>query len=161
MIGEVLSSEATTEGLSNVREVKVDLGGGDIRTTQLFSASGDDSPPLPLDQGVLTTTPGAGRYAVVGFVDPLNAPEASPGERRLYSRSIIGVVMAWIHLKSDGSIDINAPGGVTINGVSIDALGSLSAPGEVTAMSDLAPVNLSTHQTPGPFGPQGPPIANT
>jgi hypothetical protein len=169
-IGEVLDFERTEEDEAHVSEVKADPGGGANLTARHFGAPGDDSHPLPGDLVAVQESVESGSAQAVGYLDPNNEPEAGPGERRLYSRDGDGAVAAVIWLKANGTLVIQngsgqvelAPGGdVTINGVTIDTSGNVSAPGEVTAMADAAPVGLSTHQHPTAMGPSGPPTPGT
>lgn len=169
-VAEVLSVTRTEVDGVHVTDIKADPGGGDNITAQHFATAGDDSHPLPGDSVVMVPEGGSGTEVAVGYLDPKNEPEAQAGERRLYSRDEDGAIQAVIWLKNDGSIlidngsgtvELAAGGDVTINGVTIDTSGNISAPGEVTAMADAAPVNLSTHQHPTAMGPSGPPTPGT
>lgn len=168
MIADLLDFVRTTIDGANASEAKVDPGGDVARTAQHFAPAGDDSHPLRGDLVVLVEADG--RQHAVGYVDEKNAGVAEPGEKRIYSRDAGGTVAAVVWLKADGSIVIDngsgafelAPNGdVTINGVTIDVAGNVSAPGEVTARSMAAPVNLSTHIHPDMLGSTGSPTPGT
>lgn len=92
---------------AKVNDIKLDTGGGFIRTGEMFGPVGDDAQPLPTDQPILIRSVGSGRYAVIGFLDPINAGETEPGERRIYSRSSAGAVTGYVWFKTDGTVGIN------------------------------------------------------
>lgn len=115
VIGRVLSFLRAVRGSANVTDVKVELGGGPVRTGEHFAPPGDDSHPLPADYAYLGDTPQAGRVAALGYIDPANPPAAQPGEKRLYARNQDGDVQAVVWLKSTGEGELsNSNGGVTL-----------------------------------------------
>jgi hypothetical protein len=100
---------------------------------------------------------------------------AIPGLRSA-PRALASYAGASLQLRSDDGamsvslnaghvIEITAPGGCVINGVTIDASGNVLAPGEVTAKAGSgASVGLSTHDTTGVQGgggTSGPPKPGT
>ncbi len=89
---------------AKVNKLTIDGGGGANKTTELFSAVGDDSQPLKTDYVYAGETQETGGFASLGFVDPLNEGITKPGEKRIYSRDSDGVIVASIYLKNDGSI---------------------------------------------------------
>ena len=110
------------------KDVKVDRGSGDNVTAQKFAPSGDDSPPLPKDYCALSSAAGAGRQTAIGYYDPKNKGVASPGEKRIYSRSPDGAVASVFWLKGDktihvtngaGAIEMLADGTILLNGMRI------------------------------------------
>lgn len=144
LVGEVID----VEGDDNI---KVDLGGDDTAIADTFQPSGEDSPPLPGDTVAMVPGPSTGTVQTTGYDDDTER-EAEPGEKRTYSRSAPGVLAASIYLQKDGSILIRdhvGGGDVVLGG------------GEVTAKADTASVGLSSHLTPSPFGPLGPPTPGT
>jgi hypothetical protein len=157
MIGQVLAFVRKLVDGAHVSDVRMDPGGDDVLTAQHFAPPGDDSHPLPDD--FMVTVPGSesGTEAVVGYADVRNAPEAGPGEVRRYARDpSSGVPVAVIWLRNNGDINITSLNGrnVTINGVVFDVGGNVSAPGELTAMSDgPVPIELSTHLHNSGTGP--------
>lgn len=166
----VISSARGTEEGSHVLEVKCDPNDGDIVTAAHFSASGDDAPPLPGDTAALEDSTGEGAEQVSGYLDTRNAGLAAPGEKRIFARDPDGNIVAEVHLfgsgtlrieNAEGFIEIADSGTVSINGVTIDPNGNISAPGEVTAKASAAPVNLSTHLHPTAMGPSSPPTPGT
>lgn len=168
-IAQVKAFERVSDENGEGADVTVDAGDGDPATVPHFADPGDDSQPLPGDDAALEDSGGSGGEQAVGYADTRNAGLAAPGEKRIYSRSAAGAVMAWVWLHADGSVIVeNAAGGViemaaggdvTINGVVIAMDGSVTAPGEVTAMltGPGTGVNLSTHPHPTAVGPTGTP----
>ena len=73
----------------------------------LFAPSGDDSPPLPDDLAVLVYNNRTGGLAYLGAIDQANAPEAQPGERRIYARDSSGAIVSTLWLKGDGTLELN------------------------------------------------------
>lgn len=115
IVGRVLSSVWRVIGGVSVTDVKMNPGGGPNVTAEHFQPAGDDSAALPGDFGFAAPGPQAGRFAVLGYVDALNAPMAAPGEKRTYSRRPDGAAVAQIWLKGDGTILIeNANGSFEI-----------------------------------------------
>lgn len=134
---------ASADGES-YREATCDPGDGANLTPQVAFPPGFDAEGLPGDLAVLVEI--GGGKTTVAFVDPKISPLAGAGEVVLFSRSAPGAVAGKIHLKADGTIDLN--------GVTISTSGEITAPGEITAMG-LIP--LSTHKHPTGVGPSGPP----
>ncbi|HET9954091.1 MAG TPA: hypothetical protein VFQ61_06290 [Polyangiaceae bacterium] len=162
-LAEVIAFERAVDEGAHVEQVKVDPGGDAITSADHVAAAGDDAPPLPGDYAQLVDSVGAGGEAAVGYNDPRNPGKAKPGEKRIYARSSDGAEVAEIWLKGSGSITVENGAGswtladdgtVTINGVTIDPSGNITAPGEVTAKSS---VKLSTHMHPTAMGPSGAP----
>jgi len=105
LISKILSFSRTTRtNGAKVSDVKTNPGGGANLTLEHFSAPGDDSHPLPGDYVASQKTPGSGRGAAVGYIDPKNTPLATAGEKRIYSRDSNGDVKSSVWLKSDGTI---------------------------------------------------------
>ena len=90
----------------NGREVKIDLGAGNIVTADHTDSVGTDCPPVVDDYAVLAPLPGAGSYAVVSYAVVTAEFLAAPGERRTYSRDTEGVIAAQTFLKQDGNVEI-------------------------------------------------------
>lgn len=154
---------ATVLALEGADEIKIDGDDGDSSTPPHFAPPGDDSRPLPGDDVLTLDVDGAGSEAVVGYADG-TAKTAGAGERRIYARDASGAVVCELYLKGDGAIEIStiaSGNSVTINGVTIDAAGNISAPGEVTAKAGASAVKLSTHMHPTAMGPSGPPTPGT
>lgn len=101
-IARVVAVDA--EGDGGIEVIRVDFGGGDVKTARYFQPSGDDSKPLPGDFVLLERSDGAGAWAVTGFADPDHDAKSSEGEKRLYSRDEDGNLMAEAWLRSDGTI---------------------------------------------------------
>lgn len=151
LIGKILEFTRTIRNGANLSEVKTGVGGGRIVTAQNFSPCGDDSSPLGFDYPILVRMPGTGRFAVVGYVDTLNAGEAGAGEKRFYSRDSSGAPIGYVWLRSDGTVGIN---GLTNHAVQYEAL--LSAfnqlRDDLDALKDL--YNTHTHvYSPGSGSP--------
>jgi hypothetical protein len=131
--------------------VKVDRGGNDSVGGGHFSAPGDDSPPLSGDLAYLGSDQGAGAVQMLGYQDPLTAPKAAAGEKRIYARSGPGVVACEVWLKADGTVLVsNGLGGI-----------ELAPDGSVTFTTSLGTFGADSHSHPSPFGPLGAPIPGT
>lgn len=112
VIGRVLSSVWRVVGGVSVTDVKMDPGGGPNITAEQFQPAGEDSPPLPSDFGFAAPGPQTGRFAVLGYVDAVNAPQAVPGEKRTYARNEGGEAVTQIWQKADGTVVIENANGV-------------------------------------------------
>lgn len=114
-IAKLLSFLRTVRNEAKISDVKVDPGGGSNITAEHFAAAGDDSHPLPGDYVFLTTDSGSGRESAIGYLDPMNEPEAQPGDKRIYARDEDGVVIVEIWLKNTGEATVlNENGSVTL-----------------------------------------------
>lgn len=138
-IGKVLSFRRVADERGHVDEVSVDIGSASPVTAEVFLPVGIDEQPLEGDDAFLVEGPGSGEWIAVGFRDTKLAGTAGPGELVRFSRSAPGTIAAKIHLKSDGSIDIND--GVAVLG----ADGTLTVPEDVVGGGK----SLATH-THGP-----------
>ena len=153
-LGTVLAVIRTIRNGANAVDVTANIG-GNFNVTELHtSAPGDDSQPLPGDYAALLEVVGSGQGLVVGYIDPLNVGTANPGEKRIYARDSAGAVVAFVHLKNDGSVSVinangalllTAAGDVNINGVTIDPAGNITTPGTV----DAATVEATSVQAAG------------
>jgi hypothetical protein len=169
-VAEVIAVDRSAEPA----EIKVDPE--DPCTPDHYQPAGDDALPLAGDfAAVSDDDEGSSSGEVVGYHDPLDANrKASPGEKRIYARSADGVCVGEIWIKGDGSLVLKsvlassggeiaiAPSGdVTINGVTIDAAGNVTAPGTVTGVELVAgaiPLSLHYHAVTAPGSPSGPPV---
>lgn len=162
LTGKLLSfTRAVRNGLT-ISDAKMDPGGGPNLTPEHLNPPGDDSHPLPGDYGYLAPLPAAGRYAVLGYVDPVNPPGTDPGEKRIYARDAdTGAVVVSVWLRNDGSValanmagsvtlgadgsiigqngagsfELQAAGDFIVNGVTIAADGSVTIPTSLTLNS--------------------------
>lgn len=85
---------------------------GENKYCDQFSSSGDDAPPLPEDRVVLVDIEGTGNACVVGTL--VYSQGAEPGEKLIYSRNSDGDLVAKIHLKKDGKIEVEADDDISI-----------------------------------------------
>lgn len=184
LIGNILSYIRRTKANGvKFSEVKIDVGGGDIKTAQDFQSAGNDSFPLTTDKAIAIEIPRTGGVAVIGYLDPLDNKSAVAGESRMYARDPgTGLVISQVYLKSDGSIvssnangslelkangsinginsngsfELESGGDFVANGVTIDKGGNITTSADVTAGT----ISLKTHTHPAgtPPGPTGPPI---
>ena len=108
--------------------VQADTGAGklDLTTCDWYSGAGDDSPPLPMDSVAIIQTSEGGRFAAVSCDDGL-PKTALAGEKRIYSRNAAGAIMATVHLKGTGEIEIVQGEGIA--SVVIDPTGAISLSG--------------------------------
>lgn len=144
--------------------VKLDEGGGAPALALLAGPSGDDSPPAIGDSVVVLTANGR---TIVACIDNLNGPVATTGEVRRYSRNALGLPMAILHLRADGSVAIEAPGGLVLTG-DLAVSGNLEVDGSITAAEVTAgvvpgaTVTLTTHMHPtAAVGSPSPPTPGT
>ena len=131
-------------------DVKIDVGGGDSAVADGFAPSGDDAPPLPGDTAAGVEGVESGTRQITGYHDNETTAIAKPGEKRIYARSVPGVLAVEIYLQKDGSLLIKdhlGGGEVTI------AAGEVEATGEVTAVAGPTQNTLTGHMTASPFGP--------
>lgn len=167
MIGRLLEFVRTTRKGAQASTSKIDPGGGFLLTCEHFSAPGDDGQPLPGDYVVTVAVPRRGGSVAVGYLDPVNAGQAGPGERRQYARDSGGAVVVSLWLKSngsailsnsDGSVELQAGGDVVINGVTIDAAGNITSPGviEGDTVRTAAGIDLDNHGHPINSGSSAP-----
>lgn len=149
LIARVLSFTRVTREGFKMSDVKLDPDGGSNIIGEHFASPGDDSVPLDTDYAAVMGVRRSGGGVVVGYADPINDPEAGPGEVRKYGRDpATGLAVNQVWLKSDssvlisnalGAIELKADGSVNINGAII------SAAGEVT---NAAGKVLGTHTHP-------------
>jgi len=174
-IAKLLSFVRVTRNSAKISDVKIDPGGGSNVTAEHFAPAGDDSFPLKTDYLVTNDLPRAGGEAVVDYLDPINTPKATEGDKRIYARDASnGAVSVEVWLKNDGtgilsnangsftrnpdgsikgingsgSFELQAGGNFVVNGVTIDPGGNISTGGTLNAddvTADNQNVTLSTH----------------
>ena len=103
-----------------VPTVKASLHAGENVNAEVYSPSGDDSPPLPDDMGFFTQDESTGGVVNVGAIDQVNAPEAEPGEKRFYARDSAGNIVAVVWLKADGTIELNGTADNAVRFLALD-----------------------------------------
>lgn len=108
---KLLSLVRSTRNGITVSDITADPGGGANVTAELFQPAGEDSQSLQGDYLIGVSISTAGGKAIVGFIDPANAPKSEPGDVRRYSRNGAGAQVAEIWLKNDGSVTINNANG--------------------------------------------------
>jgi len=162
LVARLLSFTRTTKNGAKVSDVKFDPGGGEQMTGQHFSAAGDDTFPLATDYLVTTDVQRTGGEEVVGYVDPINTPKATQGDKRIYARDPAtgaSVVEVWLKntgeattenangsntLRPDGSqkgqnslgsYELQANGDFVVNGVTIAANGDVTIPNSLVLNS--------------------------
>ena len=115
-IGRLLSFVRTTRHGANVSDVKIDPGGGANVTSEHFASAGEDAFPLTTDYPISVELQRQGVAAVVGYIDPLNAPKSLEGEKRIYARDKdTGLVIVEVWLKNDGeATTFNENGSITL-----------------------------------------------
>jgi len=109
---------ALTNNDAKISNVKIDSGGGPNVTAEHFAPAGDDSFPLTTDYAIASNTQGTGKHAVLGYVDPINEPKATQGDKRIYARAVedsegvtAGDAVSEVWLKSDGSVLVSNANG--------------------------------------------------
>lgn len=114
IIAKLLSFTRATRNGAPIGDVKCDPGGGAIVTAEHTAPAGDDSHPMPGDYVALSAAAGTGRQSAIGYFDPINAPKATPGEKRIYARNSAGEFVAEVWLRSSGACVINNVAGVFV-----------------------------------------------
>lgn len=138
LIGKLLSFARANRNSTHVSDAQIDSGGGSNLTAEHFAPPGDDSFPLKGDYAVGQSVQQTGRVATVGYIDSVNEPKASEGEKRIYARDAVsGAVIVEVWLKNDGSVsgansngsfELEAGGDFVVNGVTISAGGVVTIP---------------------------------
>lgn len=163
-IATILSFSRVERNSAKISDVKIDPGGGSNITAEHFAPAGDDSFPLKTDYVVTNDIPRTGGEAVIGYVDPINTPQANEGDKRIYARDAnTGAVVVEIWLKNDGSgilsnangsLELQANGDILINGVKIDSAGAVTVPNSLTlASKEIAGHDHPAGTPPGDTGP--------
>lgn len=99
----------------DLSDVEVDLGGGDLITSEHLEDAGVDSHPLVGDYAATLPIPRSGGQVVVGYFDPEYTPKAEPGEKIIYARDSNGALIVEVWLKNDGTAAIqNTNGTLTL-----------------------------------------------
>lgn len=168
MIGRVLSFVRRVRTGANVSEVTLNQGGDTTKLSEHFSDPGDDSQPLVQDYALASKIPRNGGAAIVGYIDPVNAGKALPGDKRIYARSSSGVPVSEVWLKNDGdvllsngngsvllktdgsikgsnssgSFELEVGGDFLVNTVRIDTSGNIDAPGDIDSGGTVTAPNL-------------------
>ncbi|AUR94087.1 hypothetical protein NVP1191O_28 [Vibrio phage 1.191.O._10N.286.52.B4] len=95
-----------TRALSNIgNRIKAVIDATDINEMEHLQPLGDDSRPLPQDDGWSDRTSQNGVDVYLGAFDYDNKI-AEPGEKRTYARDADGVPVNHVYLKKDGTIII-------------------------------------------------------
>ncbi len=162
-------------------DATVDPGGQPLKTSEHFSAAGDDSHPLTGDYVAAVSIPRSGGCVAVGYVDPSNAAVTQPGGKRIYSRNENAAPQGQVWLKNNGenlvansvvslkqtpdgaqivtngagTYELEAGGDIVINGVRISPGGVIT---QVTSFKDAAGREYVNHlhnagTPPGTTGP--------
>lgn len=146
IIGKLLAYARAPRNGANQSDIKLDTGGGDIRTATHAQGSGDDAAPLPGDYAVNVQIDRSGGVFTVAFVEPDAAQAAQAGERRVYSRGANRVEVAQIWLKNDGTILVsNDNGSYTLNPSGAQKLLNASGSYELRANGSQRSENSAGH----------------
>lgn len=145
-------------GDDNGPAAKIEIYKNDNINSRIFLPPGVDARPLDGDIGFSQDSEDTeGAMDVLGFNDPKNEPVAKKGEFKIYSRDSSGNIKASIHLKADGSIEINAPAGLKIS-ANTEITGTLTVSGIIKSMVDIiadfsaTAIKLLTHFHLGNLG---------
>lgn len=116
-IGKILAFTRAVRNGARVSDTKHDPGGSPVITSEHFADPGDDSHPLPGDYVFAVPGKQKGREVATGYLDPINAPKAQPGDKRIYARDAgAGALVVEVWLKNDGTATIfNSAGVVTLS----------------------------------------------
>lgn len=126
-IGEILEviRTETDQGVPST-DLKIDFGGGNICNAVLYATPGDDSLPLVGEYALVVDAGGRGAWVAIGTMDPALVASAAQGERILSSRTALGELAAWIHLKSDGTTEVNGSDFVALASLVADELARIN-----------------------------------
>lgn len=177
-VAKILSFVRALRNGANITNVKTDTGGGVNKTAEHFANPGDDSFPLTTDYALNVDVAGSGNEAAVAYLDPINEPKATAGDKRIYARDAdSGVVVVEVWLKSDssaiisnskGAYEVQADGTTVVsndagdNKFNPDGSVDFANGASITAAGDYitaAGISLDTHLHIGNLGsPTGAPI---
>jgi len=93
-----------TEVIDGVRVLTVDAGSSPIQA-ELYLPPGVDAMPQKDDLVILVDAIGNDGPVTVAVLDEIT-PDDEEGWYRLYSRDSAGAAIAWVRLKSDGSLEL-------------------------------------------------------
>lgn len=172
-LAKVLSN-LTTERKIVEPESKIEAKKNDPRYALRLSAVGEEAKPLPGDFCLSLDLEQIGRVICMGFIDPENSDLTEDGEKLIYSRDQDGAIVAKIHLKKDGTIQVdtdkdlvaNVGGRTTLESVgdvdltapNVNIIGNLNVSKKIVAEEDIlsnnaaAAVSLTNHFHIGNLG---------
>ena len=84
------------------------LGTEDVQNNHQFAPHGFDSRPIEDMVALYVETGIKGESAIIGYINKSQVAEI--GESRIYSTNANGVVQMYIHLKADGTAELNGTG---------------------------------------------------
>ncbi len=139
LIARILDS---FKGDENEPAAKVEVFKNDNLDARIFNPPGVDAGPIDGDVCFTEDSEDTeGGKDILGFIDPKNEPVAEKGEYRVYSRDSNGDIAASFHMKSDGSINMVAPGGFNITG-DLKVTGKINATGIIKSDVDVEGPNI-------------------
>lgn len=154
---QMLVGKATLAALSDSTEVQLIKVQSldkevidEVERIQEFGLS--SSPPVGESEVFIAAIGGNRDHVVAVKVDSAKyrPKDLKSGETVLYDKT-----GSKVYLKEDGSIELEPSNGI------FKILGDIQSTGEITALANTTPVNLSTHIHPTPVGPTSPPTPGT
>lgn len=142
LIAKILDSFTGNDGEP---AAKVEIYKDDNATARVFNPPGMDARPLDGDACYIEDSQDTeGGKDALGFIDPLNQPISGKGENKVYARDAVGNIVASMHLKNDGKIQIdcdsdlvaNVSGNAEVN-CGIDLTANVSGKVQVDCDSDI------------------------
>lgn len=131
LIAKIIDSFTGSDGEPSA---KVEVYKDDNATARVFNPPGVDARPLDGDACYIEDSQDTeGGKDVLGFI---NEPVSGKGEIRIVSRDSSGNAKASIYVKSDGSIEINAPAGLKIT-ANTEITGTLTVSGIIKSLVDI------------------------
>jgi hypothetical protein len=109
-VGALVKCE--TDNDSKTNELTVETRSEYNQLADLFSSSGDDSPPLEDDRIILVKVDGTGKFAAVGVLSISQG--AKPGERIIYARDADANLVSKISMLDDGSVALEADDNISV-----------------------------------------------
>ena len=119
--------------INSFRSIKVLQFGA--KTADVVAPFGDDSSPLENMTAIYAETTNVGESIVIGYIN--NNQIALPGEKRIFSLDASGNLSTYIHLKTDGTMEV---GGNDDNAVRYSTLASGLVANDALVNAELAKI---------------------
>lgn len=154
-IGKLLSFTRVLRNGAKLSDVKMDIGGGEIRTPEYAQTPGTDAVPLVDDYPIaVSVSTRSGGLVVVASVETDAQQKAQAGEHRTYARDAARAEVVELWLKADGTAVLsNANGSFTLDPdgtqsmVTADGSFTLTPLGEIVGENNNGDFTLQSNGT--------------